>query len=143
MKFSYEIISWSRPTLAAVLLGAAVSAGAPARAEDAPPYAAALDGAVAAVADKVVAWRHDIHRHPELGNRETRTAALVADRHTPGVVTSTGSLDGCQQALLRLLLRNRIEGGDRALPLSRRIRLEFLDCHLFESIYRSSRCVRS
>ena len=27
---------------------------------------------------QVVAWRHDIHLHPELSNRETRTAALVA-----------------------------------------------------------------
>jgi amidohydrolase len=29
--------------------------------------------------DKVVAWRRDIHAHPELGNREFRTAKLVAD----------------------------------------------------------------
>jgi amidohydrolase len=28
---------------------------------------------------KVVSWRRDIHQHPELGNRETRTAKLVAD----------------------------------------------------------------
>lgn len=27
---------------------------------------------------KVIAWRRDIHQHPELGNREVRTAALVA-----------------------------------------------------------------
>ena len=27
---------------------------------------------------KVIAWRRDIHAHPELGNQETRTAALVA-----------------------------------------------------------------
>ena len=31
------------------------------------------------VMPKVVAWRRDIHQHPELGNRETRTAKLVAD----------------------------------------------------------------
>lgn len=30
------------------------------------------------VEDKVIAWRRDIHEHPELGNREQRTAALVA-----------------------------------------------------------------
>jgi amidohydrolase len=30
------------------------------------------------VMPQVVAWRRDIHEHPELGNRETRTAALVA-----------------------------------------------------------------
>lgn len=29
--------------------------------------------------DKAVTWRHDIHQHPELGNQETRTAALIAD----------------------------------------------------------------
>ena len=34
--------------------------------------------AARAVADQVIAWRRDIHQHPELGNRETRTAALVA-----------------------------------------------------------------
>jgi amidohydrolase len=30
------------------------------------------------VEQKVIAWRHDIHQNPELGNREFRTAALVA-----------------------------------------------------------------
>ena len=29
---------------------------------------------------RVVETRRDIHRHPELGYRETRTAALIADR---------------------------------------------------------------
>ncbi len=28
---------------------------------------------------KVIAWRRDIHEHPELGNREVRTAKLVAE----------------------------------------------------------------
>ncbi|MES1240946.1 MAG: amidohydrolase [Acidobacteriota bacterium] len=32
------------------------------------------------VMPKVIAWRRDIHEHPELGNRETRTAALVAEQ---------------------------------------------------------------
>jgi amidohydrolase len=39
-----------------------------------------LDAAAAAVLPKVVAWRRDFHRHPELGNRETRTAGVIADR---------------------------------------------------------------
>jgi amidohydrolase len=34
---------------------------------------------VAAVNPRVVEWRRDIHEHPELGNREFRTAALVAE----------------------------------------------------------------
>ncbi|WP_202845006.1 amidohydrolase [Luteimonas saliphila] len=29
--------------------------------------------------DRVVEWRRDLHRHPELGNQETRTAQVVAD----------------------------------------------------------------
>lgn len=28
---------------------------------------------------KCIAWRRDIHEHPELGNRETRTSKLIAD----------------------------------------------------------------
>lgn len=37
-----------------------------------------VDTAVIAVTPKVVAWRRDIHQHPELSNREFRTAKLVA-----------------------------------------------------------------
>lgn len=32
------------------------------------------------VMPKVISWRRDIHQNPELGNRETRTAALVAEQ---------------------------------------------------------------
>ncbi len=43
---------------------------------------AALDARIAKLAAaeqlKVVAWRRDLHEHPELGNEETRTAALIA-----------------------------------------------------------------
>jgi len=38
-----------------------------------------LGKAALAVNDQVIKWRHDLHRHPELSNRETRTAGLVAD----------------------------------------------------------------
>jgi len=31
-----------------------------------------------AVMPQVVAWRRDLHEHPELGNRETRTAGIIA-----------------------------------------------------------------
>lgn len=34
---------------------------------------------VAAEQPQVIAWRRDIHEHPELSNREVRTSALVAD----------------------------------------------------------------
>jgi amidohydrolase len=46
------------------------------------PFDAALqaeiDRRTTAITDKVTAWRHDIHQHPELGYQEKRTAALVA-----------------------------------------------------------------
>jgi amidohydrolase len=38
-----------------------------------------LDRRSAELADRVIAWRHHLHRHPELSNREVRTAAFVAD----------------------------------------------------------------
>jgi len=34
--------------------------------------------AITKIEKKVIDWRHDIHEHPELGNREVRTAALIA-----------------------------------------------------------------
>ena len=37
-----------------------------------------LDSLADQLEPKVIAWRHDIHEHPELGNREFRTSALVA-----------------------------------------------------------------
>jgi len=39
-----------------------------------------LDSAAAGIESKVIDCRRDIHQHPELGNRETRTSKLVADR---------------------------------------------------------------
>jgi amidohydrolase len=33
----------------------------------------------AAVEDRLIAWRRDIHQNPELGEQETRTAGVVAD----------------------------------------------------------------
>src|SRR5437763_6150967 len=42
------------------------------------PLDAALAAAIARVAPKVVQWRRDFHQNPELGNREVRTAGIVA-----------------------------------------------------------------
>jgi len=39
-----------------------------------------IDDAAAKVESKVIDCRRDIHQHPELGNRETRTSKLVADK---------------------------------------------------------------
>jgi amidohydrolase len=50
---------------------------------NAPDTPFPFDSAIASAADrlepKVVAWRRDIHQNPELGNREVRTAKIVAD----------------------------------------------------------------
>src|SRR5947208_8396114 len=37
-----------------------------------------LDRAAAEIEARMIAWRRDIHQNPELGNKEVRTAALVA-----------------------------------------------------------------
>jgi amidohydrolase len=60
--------------LGAVL--AAVSTG-PAHAD--LPDQAGIRAQVKAAEQQVIAWRRDIHQHPELGNRETRTSKIVAD----------------------------------------------------------------
>ncbi len=48
-------------------------------AESNPKHQADIDIGVTQVMPDVIAWRRDIHANPELGNRETRTAALVAN----------------------------------------------------------------
>jgi amidohydrolase len=53
----------------------AVLAAGPAR-----PVDAEIKGAAEALAASLVATRRDIHMNPELGNREQRTGALVAER---------------------------------------------------------------
>ncbi|HET8819823.1 MAG TPA: amidohydrolase [Xanthomonadaceae bacterium] len=51
---------------------------APAFAQDVAQRAE-VAAAAAELTDEMVAWRRDIHAHPELSNREERTAELVAD----------------------------------------------------------------
>jgi amidohydrolase len=64
---------------AAAMLATGVAAGLGARPAGAQSLAAEIDRRAKAVEPKVVAWRRDIHEHPELGNSEVRTAKLVAD----------------------------------------------------------------
>jgi len=40
---------------------------------------AEIDRATTELTPKLIAWRRDLHAHPELGNREFRTAGVVAD----------------------------------------------------------------
>jgi amidohydrolase len=112
-----------RPSLlaASLLLGLAA---APAFAAD--PDAAAL---TRDVSDQVLAWRRDIHEHPELGNRETRTAKIVADQlRKLGLEVKTGVAHTGVIAVLkggkpgpRLALRADMD----ALPVTERTSLPF------------------
>jgi len=50
-----------------------------------------VDRISAGLEQKVIEWRRDIHRNPELGNREFRTAKLVADHlRALGLEVQTG-----------------------------------------------------
>ena len=66
-------------------------AAAPALAQTPARLQGELENGIAQVIPKVVAWRRDIHQHPELSNREVRTAKLVADELTRlGIEVRTG-----------------------------------------------------
>lgn len=72
-------------TAAVALTMAGLLAGSPAAAQGAqgsPADGLATEVAAAAEAvnPRVVEWRRELHRHPELGFAETRTAAFVAER---------------------------------------------------------------
>ena len=50
-----------------------------------------VDAAAAALESQVIAWRRDIHQHPELSNREVRTGGIVADHlRALGFAVQTG-----------------------------------------------------
>ncbi len=68
-----------RPAVVAALL---TLMAAPALAQTIPagPVSAeAVASAASAIEPEVIAWRRDLHAHPELGLAETRTAAFVAE----------------------------------------------------------------
>ena len=66
-----------RRAMLAGLAAAIVSAGS--HAPSAGAQGSAIDRLSAEVEDQVIAWRRDFHQHPELSNREFRTAAVVAE----------------------------------------------------------------
>jgi amidohydrolase len=102
----------------------------PAAAQDgASPLEAEIDRLVEEVSPNVVEWRRDIHAHPELGNREFRTAAKVAEHllglglevrtevaHTGVVGVLRGGLPGPTVAL---------RADMDALPVTERVDLPF------------------
>jgi amidohydrolase len=65
----------------------------------APAAATLIDDALLA---RVQAWRRDFHQHPELGNRETRTAGIVAAHlEALGLEVRTGQAHTGVVAILR------------------------------------------
>jgi amidohydrolase len=52
---------------------------------------ARVDQGADKIESKVIAWRRDFHEHPELGNRETRTAGIIAKHlQSLGIEVKTG-----------------------------------------------------
>jgi len=88
-----------------------------------------LDAAATALEPRVIEWRRDFHSHPELGNREFRTSARVADHlrslglevrtgiaHTGVVAVLHGALSGPT-----IMLRADMD----ALPITERTDVPF------------------
>lgn len=78
---------------------------------------------------KVIAWRRDLHAHPELGNRESRTAEIIAQHlKALGLEVKTGVAHTGVVALLKgdkpgpvVALRADMD----ALPVTERVNLPF------------------
>ncbi|MEO7963662.1 MAG: amidohydrolase [Gemmatimonadaceae bacterium] len=59
--------------------------------QSASRMSAEIDRRARELESKVIAWRRDIHEHPELGNREFRTSKLVAEHlRKLGIEVTTG-----------------------------------------------------
>jgi len=107
-----------------VLLSALLAPAAYAQDERAEVTAAATR-----LRDQVVAWRRDFHQHPELSNREERTAAKVAEHlRSLGLKPRTGIAHHGVVAIIeggrpgpKLALRADMD----ALPVTERVDLPF------------------
>ncbi len=106
----------------------ALAVALPAHAQQQAPRAEVADAAQR-LQGQVVDWRRDIHQHPELGNRETRTAALVAEHlRKLGLSPKTGIATTGVTAVLkggkpgpRIALRADMD----ALPVTERVDVPF------------------
>src|ERR1700709_607836 len=64
-----------RPMIFVSALVALMASAAPVRAQSiVPDLEQEIRQRAAAIEDRLIAWRRDIHEHPELGEQETRTA---------------------------------------------------------------------
>ena len=112
------VLALCRSSLLVVLTASAAGAQSPA-------VARRIDQ----VMPKVVTWRRDVHQNPELGNREVRTAKLVADHlRSLGLDVKTGVAHTGVVGLLRggkpgpvVALRADMD----ALPVSEQVSLPF------------------
>lgn len=94
-----------------------------------PVNAAEIPESVQAIEDRLIAWRRDIHQNPELGNREFRTAELVAEHlRALGLEVETGIAHTGVVGLLRggadgptVALRADMD----ALPVTEQVDLPF------------------
>src|SRR5687767_3805874 len=117
------------PLMRPVLISVAIVLGFSHTAFAQMPSGAELQRRVDAIMPKVVAWRRDIHEHPELGNRETRTAKIVADHlRALGIEVQTGVAHTGVVGVLRggrpgpvVALRADMD----ALPVTERVNLPF------------------
>ncbi len=90
---------------------------------------AAIDAAADAILPRVRAWRRDFHENPELGNREFRTAKIVAEElRSLGFEVKTGVAKTGVVGLLRgarpgpvVALRSDMDG----LPVAEEVDLPF------------------
>jgi amidohydrolase len=120
-----------RSRLLTVVLAGALAHPVPSllEAQGPSPLPKDLEARIDALEPKIVAWRRDIHQHPELGNREVRTAKLVADHlRALGIETKTGVARTGVVGVLRggkpgpvILLRADMDG----LPVEERNALPF------------------
>ena len=88
-----------------------------------------IDRLSADVEPRVIAWRRDIHQHPELSNREFRTAELVADHlRKLGMEVKTGVAHTGVTGLLRGAKTDRVvalRADMDALPVTEAVDLPF------------------
>ncbi|GAB1594961.1 M20 family metallopeptidase [Lysobacter sp. PAGU 2638] len=114
-----------RLAVLATAVAATLAIAMPARAEVRPE----VDAAAKAVQAQVVSWRRDFHEHPELSNREERTAKVVADAlRKMGLTPRTGIAHHGVVAIIqggkpgpKLALRADMD----ALPVTERVDLPF------------------
>ncbi|HEY5972254.1 MAG TPA: M20 family metallopeptidase [Pseudoxanthomonas sp.] len=115
--------------MAPSLLAAALSLAFASHAREASVQRPEVTAAARNLDAKVVAWRRDFHEHPELGNRETRTAKIVAEHlRALGLEVKTGVAHTGVVAVLkggkpgpRIALRADMD----ALPVTERANLPF------------------